>query len=372
MNQLRDSYSNATSSNSSFSESSGGPSTPRTSPDGSNIHHRTTVRASVFDAFYQLGGFEENSQLAEWMFNEGGSIPSEISSSNGPSIRFREQSGSRFRERLGSDSPMFILNNWRDDETIKGNRAKKDRSRSKAPPPSKAGSTANKKQNANRISIAPSSHQTRRPFSLFRNRNTPSEKLSGVFEDTKDPVEVSSTPPKSKRKPPMLRSKTDPTSIPMPLDSPPYIDSNTTSPAGRPSLGDWEKLDPLSTVDFQTLASTENPFLHGSQRPGEIHTRPHTADGTPVPFPTSSQEWAESSSGSPTFMQRLSLIVTKPFRNSHIDPDLDSPSRARSAARFSLRRTKSNTQDTTARPFFISTPPPTARMHRLKPSISHS
>ncbi|KAL0575382.1 hypothetical protein V5O48_006595 [Marasmius crinis-equi] len=369
MNQISESYSNATPTNSSFTTSSGGPSTPVTSFDDSSSHRRTIARASVFDAFFQLGGFEENSPLADWVFNEersanlsGDSLPHSGESSP---LGFREQSGSRFRERLGSDSPVFILNNWKDDDTKQDNRPKKNKPRSKVPPPSKAGFTTNKRQSAVQFSntSAAASHDRtaapRRPFSLFRTRTSRSSK----FEENDDPVNVS---PKSKKKPQYTRSQTHP---PLPLNSHHYVDSDSLSPS-RPSMGtlhDWEKVDPLSTLDFQTLASTDNPFLHGDPHP--TVGRSSTADTAPIPFPTSR---TSTSTPPPTFMQRLSFVVTRPFRLSQGSRDHDSPTRHKQANRFSLRRTKSSMPDTAARPFFTSSPASTVHMHRLKPSISHT
>ncbi|KAE9396001.1 hypothetical protein BT96DRAFT_997167 [Gymnopus androsaceus JB14] len=72
----------------------------------------SSLRASVFDAFAELGAFDENSEIAEWIFNPDVDDSSREDSSIAPkkgNVHFLEKSGSRFRERLNSDASMNLL-----------------------------------------------------------------------------------------------------------------------------------------------------------------------------------------------------------------------------------------------------------------------
>lgn len=59
-------------------------------------------RVSIFNAFSELGGLEQDSTIAHWIFNDPSIIPPSTSSVSKPVIHFRFASGSRFHERLDS------------------------------------------------------------------------------------------------------------------------------------------------------------------------------------------------------------------------------------------------------------------------------
>ncbi|ESK85257.1 hypothetical protein Moror_11364 [Moniliophthora roreri MCA 2997] len=395
-------------------------STPGTPPLESDISidstsvRRSILRASVFDAFLQLGGLDENSQIADWMFSEQqpDSMGSGSNSNHkdqidwGPSspYRFREKSGSRFRERLDSDAPDFMLHAsiWDDDENPKN-------SLSQAPIKPKQSdrvqsATQNSRSMAGRRSalkfaanIPEPRNPTRKTFFLFRSRTARHPRASKVpektlgVEDSEDDSSPSSSPPTKNRRLSLFRTKTHPP--PTIVAAPDFVDS-PLSPASITS--DWERVDPLSTIDFQTLTNTDNPFLHGNGHQRPSHSK-EDAGNPQVPFPgvdspsRASSESDNQYSHSSTLMQRLSVVVTRPFQryshHHHVGERQRSPSESESSPSKSirqgpvfppLRRTQSNTvpDTSTHRGFLMSVPSAptyaTSQMIPLTNSMSHS
>ncbi|KAG7086402.1 hypothetical protein E1B28_002357 [Marasmius oreades] len=392
-------YSSATTPRSSLTSSTSGPRTPRTpltKSDGSAIR-ASAARASVFDAYLKLGMFEENSPLATWVFNDGRSATSNTTCCDFPSTdtvgsspqacRFREKSGSRFRERLDSDSPIFVLNNWKEDDDDSGSSRSSKNSKPSGRPLQNR-STASQRQNT--ISFASNSttavvpqqqsNAARRPFSIFRTRRP---RISSVSDLSVAGEEVPVTSRKKiTKRPPFSRVQTHPPPMPSTVAYRHEIDEDQPlSPLRRPSVtssSDWEKIDPLSSFDFNTLASTDNPFLHGPQSStpksrrydGPLTESITSSSQVQIPFPSTPPPSPS------TLMQRLSAVVTRPFHISSNRGQRHSDSHARPKV-HSLRRTQSSVAgDTTAassRPFLSSTPPSvTIRMHRLTPFMSHS
>ncbi|KAK0227763.1 hypothetical protein IW262DRAFT_1454942 [Armillaria fumosa] len=85
------------------------------SPSHLSSHESTVLRASVFDVFVQLGALEQNSPVAEWMFND----PDDDSGSSArrSGVHFAESNtGSRFRERFDFD---YSVGDWDDGDARK-------------------------------------------------------------------------------------------------------------------------------------------------------------------------------------------------------------------------------------------------------------
>ncbi|KAF9265905.1 hypothetical protein L218DRAFT_956874 [Marasmius fiardii PR-910] len=380
------SYSNTTSPRSSMTSSTCGPCTPVTNSNDSDIHRRSVARASVFDAYLQLGMFEENSQLASWVYDDGSASAStsyddfttDVDVGSPPVSQFREKSGSRFRERLDSDSPIFVLNNWQEEDSSSSRSSKK-----KSKPPGWQSNRSNADQRPNSIRFASNTRQqqqsnaARRPFSIFRSRSPRTPSFNTSQEAIRELPELQEPSKKGSKRPTAHRYQTHPA----PKSAGRHDDVHTSplSPLDRPSIssGEWEKIDPLTTLDFNTLSLTENPFLHGPQTPNAKNKAPPTTPEMQVPFPSTSAP----RSLSPTLMQRLSAVVTRPFHHSSSNRSQhssDTPSSYNRASMFhSLRRTQSSAAaDTVPRPFLLSSlppsPPVTSQMHRLMPSVSHS
>lgn len=73
-----------------------------------NRFRNSVARESVFDVFFELGGTQENSRIAHWMFGEGADV-NEEEEEELKIVSFREESGSRFRERMDSQGPASIF-----------------------------------------------------------------------------------------------------------------------------------------------------------------------------------------------------------------------------------------------------------------------
>ncbi|KAK7037588.1 hypothetical protein VNI00_011080 [Paramarasmius palmivorus] len=410
------------------SSSSEIPSTPALESDistnsDSTSGRRSMLRASVFDVFLQLGGLEENSQIADWMFNDDSDHIVNSSSSSyrdkgqvdwGTSTpyRFREKTGSRFRERLGSDAPDFVLHAsiWDDDNTESSSPSSNklkfmDRVRTPNSPALShgSGSMAGRRSTLKFAAESPTPRDTnRKSFFLFRSRSTrhprmstvPGKTLEAVVDSEDDSFPSSSFPAKNPRLS-LFRTKTHPP--PMVMETPDFVES-PVSPASITS--EWERVDPLSTIDFQTLTNTDNPFLHGNGQQRPSHSQEDAGNHLKIPFPSgvdlSSPKSSRSSSESDdhhqdghhsTLMQRLSVVVTRPFqRHSHhhhqrspSDSEPSPKTDGRATLFATLRRTQSNTapDTSTQRAFLMSAPSSSMRvtvpqMMPLTNSMSHS
>ncbi|KIK59191.1 hypothetical protein GYMLUDRAFT_686108 [Collybiopsis luxurians FD-317 M1] len=361
----------------------------------------SSLRASVFDAFAELGAFEENSQIAAWIFNpdsvvdDGSSLPRK-----GVTVRFVEKSGSRFRERLNSDGSMNLLNG-RGGSSLRGGPA--------AALPS---------------SPVPTRRPTRRFFnglrarSASRNREDKRRKPSEEVVDVVDvpALPLPSSPQSQSKKRPFLafRSKsarTVPTTtsyISSPLHPPAFLDaprpsfwsdtnystmragssgpaspvspglsepeSGVSSPGPANGLGhtstpsvatnaSWVHIHGSASLDLlrspESSESLGNPFLHGNPAvSGSAASSPSPKTkgkmkGGGVPFPTDKEKDKEkensgvgssgSGTGSSQLLRKISTVVARSF--STVDPSSQSP-----ASRLdpnSIRRTQSRPPETT-------------------------
>ncbi|KAJ3892398.1 hypothetical protein GG344DRAFT_64643 [Lentinula edodes] len=297
-------------------------------------HRASVLRASVFDAFAELGAFDENSQIAEWIFNPDVDDASFSDSSTGPrkhNVHFLEKSGSRFRERLNSNASGNLLNGFS----------------SSAKPPALPSSYS--------TSPIPTRRPTRRFFNGLRTRSASRHKMDK--RRTSDETIVEETPvavsPSKKRPFLQFRSKSSrtiptssshPPSASLDLPRPSFLGEirSISSPvtvelghASSPSIAtnaSWEHIQGSASLDL--LRSTDNPpvntFLHGKHSP---------APG--IPFPSQ----RESRGGS--LFLKLSNAVARPFSAGSIHADLDARSSAAGSTTNSIRRTQSRPPEAT-------------------------
>ncbi|KAJ3805868.1 hypothetical protein F5876DRAFT_69433 [Lentinula aff. lateritia] len=286
-------------------------------------HRASVLRASVFDAFAELGAFDENSQIAEWIFNPDVDDASFSNSSTGPrkhNVHFLEKSGSRFRERLNSDASGNLLNGFT----------------SPAKPPALPSSYS--------TSPTPTRRPTRRFFNGLRTRSASRHRTDK--RRTSDETIVEETPatvsPSKKRPFLQFRSKSSRT-IPTSSSHPPSSSLDLHRPsflvelghASSPSIAtnaSWEHIQGSASLDLlrSTDNSPVNTFLHGKH---------HPAPG--IPFPSQ----GETRGGS--LFLKLSNAVARPFSAGSIHTDLDARSSAAGSTTNSIRRTQSRPPEAT-------------------------
>ncbi|KAJ4475582.1 hypothetical protein J3R30DRAFT_3500789 [Lentinula aciculospora] len=300
-------------------------------------HRASILRASVFDAFAELGAFDENSQIAEWIFNPDVDASSFASSSTGPrkiNVHFIEKSGSRFRERLNSDASGNLLNGF--------TRTPNSPPSSPSPIPTRrptmrffdglrARSASRNRRDKRRTSeetiveetITAVSPSKKRPFLQFRSKSSRTIPISSPFLPSSS-LELA--------RPGLLsgaRSESSPVTITLGHTSSPSIVTNAS----------WEHIQGSASLDL--LRSTEispvNTFLHGKHPP------------TPgIPFPSQREH-----SGGSLFLKKISTAVARPFSAGSIHPDTESSFNRSSAAGYTtnvinpIRRTRSRPPEAT-------------------------
>ncbi|KAJ3731651.1 hypothetical protein DFJ43DRAFT_1224626 [Lentinula guzmanii] len=290
------------------------PSAAKARPD---IDHRaSTLRASVFDVFAELGAFDENSQIAEWIFNPNVDDAAFASSSAGPrkvNVHFLEKSGSRFRERLNSDGSANLLNGY----------------------------TSRVKPFASSPSPSTSPMPTRRPPMRFFNglrarsasRNRRDKRRSPEETIVEEPITTVSP---SKKRPFLqylprpgylgeMRSASSPVTVVLGHTSSPSIATNAS----------WEHIQGSASLDLlrSTDISPVNTFLHGKHSP---------APG--IPFPSQRE-----SGGGSLFLKKISTAVARPFSAASTNhPDTDTSVMKRASYQINpIRRTRSRPPEAT-------------------------
>ncbi|KAJ3728278.1 hypothetical protein C8R42DRAFT_653340 [Lentinula raphanica] len=273
-------------------------------------HRASALRASVFDAFAELGAFDENSQIAEWIFNPNVDDNSFASSSTGPrkvNVHFLEKSGSRFRERLNSDGSANLLNGF-------ANKAMPSSSPTSPLPTRRptmrffnglrARSASRNRRDKKklqetiveepRVSV-PASPSKKRPFLQFRSKSSRTVPTSISY-----PISSSLDLPRPPRLS-ELRSESSPVAVTLAHTSSPSIATNTS----------WEHIQGSASLDLlrSTDVSPMNTFLHGKQSP-----KPG------IPFPTERDQPGHG--GGSLFLKKISTAVARPFSaGSATNPD---------------------------------------------------
>ncbi|KAJ3793897.1 hypothetical protein GGU11DRAFT_798154 [Lentinula aff. detonsa] len=311
------------------------PSAAKARPD---IDHRaSTLRASVFDVFAELGAFDENSQIAEWIFNPNVDDAAFASSSTGPrkvNVHFLEKSGSRFRERLNSDGSANLLNGY----------------------------TSRVKPFASSPSPSTSPMPTRRPPMRFFNglrarsasRNRRDKRRSPEETIVEEPITTVSPSKKrpflqfrskSSRTIPTSSSQTTTSSLDLPrpgylggmrsASSPVTVVLGHTSSPSIATNASWEHIQGSASLDLlrSTDISPVNTFLHGKHSP---------APG--IPFPSQRE-----SGGGSLFLKKISTAVARPFSAASTNhPDTDASVMKRASYQINpIRRTRSRPPEAT-------------------------